>query len=121
MAKTILVLDDADITRLIATRALQAAGYEVIEATNAKAALSMLDVRSVSMMVSDLSMPVMVGIEFVKAVRKLPNCKFLPVLMLTAADEDELKQKGKDAGVNAWMTKPFKPNLLVETVNKLCR
>jgi two-component system chemotaxis response regulator CheY len=121
LAKTILVVDDADVIRLISTRALKAAGYEVIEATNGKAALALLDGRSVSMVVCDFSMPVMDGIEFVKAAKLLPKYIAMPVLMLTTADENELKIEGKAAGVNAWMTKPFNPTLLVEAVNKLCR
>jgi two-component system chemotaxis response regulator CheY len=120
MAKTILVVDDANIIRLIATRALRDAGYEAIEAENGKAALDLLDGRSVSVVVCDFSMPVMDGIEFVKAVRNLPNYKSLPVLMLTIADEKELLEKGKNAGVDAWMTKPFDIAVLVNAVAKLC-
>ena len=121
MAKTILVVDDADIIRLIATRALRSAGYKVIDAVNGKAALDLLDGRLVSMVVCDFSMPVMDGIEFVNAVRKLPNYKTLPVLMLTVADQEEMLAKGKNAGVNAWMTKPFNTAALVKAVDELCR
>ena len=121
MAKTILVVDDADIIRLIATRALRGAGFEVIEATGGKAALALLDGRSVSMAVCDFSMPLTDGIEFVRAVRALPSYKSMPILMLTTADEKELKMKGKEAGVNAWMTKPFSPSVLLKAVEKLCR
>ena len=120
MAKNILVVDDSDITRLIATRALKAAGYKVIEAVNGKAALSLLDARSVSMVVCDLSMPIMDGIAFVKAAKALPNHRLMPVLMLTVADDEEQLEKGRNAGVDAWMTKPFNPSVLVDAVNRLC-
>jgi two-component system chemotaxis response regulator CheY len=121
LAKTILVVDDSDIIRLLATRTLRGVGYEVIEAVDGKAALALLDGRSVSMVVTDFSMPVMNGIEFVKAVRALPNYQRMPVLMLTVADEDEVLERGKNAGVDAWMTKPFQPPALVNAVAKLCR
>jgi two-component system chemotaxis response regulator CheY len=73
------------------------------------------------MVVTDFSMPVMNGIEFVKAVRALPYYQRMPVLMLTVADEDEVLERGKNAGVDAWMTKPFQPPALVNAVAKLCR
>jgi len=120
VAKTILVVDDSDISRMIATRAVQGAGYEIIEATNGSAALALLDGRQISMAVCDFNMPVMDGIEFVKALRGMPQYKHMPVIMLTVADEQEILEKGKKAGVTAWMTKPFTFSDLVVTVNKLC-
>ena len=120
MAKTILVVDDADVIRHLASRALKSAGYEVIEANDGKAALALLDGRPISGVVCDFSMPVMNGIEFVNVVKTMRNYKNLPVIMLTAADTVELIEKGKNAGVDAWMVKPFNPAVLVDAVNKLC-
>jgi two-component system chemotaxis response regulator CheY len=120
VGKTILVVDDADIIRLIATRTLRGAGYEVIEATDGRAALALLDGRSVSMAVCDFSMPVMDGIEFVQAAKALPQYKSMPILMLTVADDDGLVKQGKNAGVDAWMTKPFDVAVLLKAVAKLC-
>ncbi|MCF8209930.1 MAG: response regulator [Rhodoferax sp.] len=121
MSKTILVVDDSDIIRLLAARTLKGAGYQVIEAADGKAALALLDGRSVGMAVCDWSMPVMDGIEFVKAVRHIAAYRHMPILMLTVADEDDLREKGRAAGVDAWMTKPFNPTVLVSAVDKLCR
>jgi len=120
LAKTILVVDDSDISRMIATRALQAAGYEILEATNGRTALALLDGRNISMAVCDFNMPVMDGIEFVKALRETRQYKWMPVIMLSVADEQEILEKGKQAGVNAWMTKPFSFSDLVKAVDKLC-
>lgn len=120
MAKTILVVEDSDTSRLIATRALHGAGYEVLDATNGGAALDLLDGRKIDMAVCDFSMPVMDGIEFVKTLRGIPQYKMMPVMMLTVADEPEILQKGRKAGVNAWMTKPFSFSALVAAVDKLC-
>lgn len=120
MAKTILVVEDSDTSRLIASRALQGAGHEVLEATNGSEALALLDGRNISMAVCDFSMPVMDGIEFVTALRAMPQYKFMPVMMLTVADEPEILERGRKAGVNAWMTKPFSFSALVEAVDKIC-
>lgn len=120
MEKTILVVDDSDTSRLIATRALQGAGYETLEATNGNAALALLDGRNISLAVCDFSMPVMDGIEFVKALRRMPQYKNMPVIMLTVADEQTILERGKKAGVNAWMIKPFSFSTLVMAVDRLC-
>lgn len=121
MAKTVLIVDDADIIRLLASRALKAAGYDVLEALNGIDALALLDSRTVDMVVCDFSMPVMNGIEFVKSIKSSGKHRSKPVLMLTVADEEEIVERAKMAGVNAWMSKPFNPAVLVEAVNKLCR
>jgi two-component system chemotaxis response regulator CheY len=120
MAKTILVVDDSDTSRLIATRALQGADYEILEAADGPTALALLDGRHISMAVCDFSMPEMDGIEFVKALKEIPQYKHMPVLMLTVADQQEIRERGKKAGVKAWMTKPFSLSALVKAVNKLC-
>jgi two-component system chemotaxis response regulator CheY len=72
------------------------------------------------MAVCDFSMPVMDGIEFVLAAKALPQYKSMPILMLTVADEEELLKKGKNAGVDAWMTKPIDVAVLLKAVAKLC-
>ena len=120
MSKTILVVDDADVIRHLASRALKRAGYEVIEAADGKAALALLNGRTVSLAVCDFSMPVMNGFEFVKLVRAMRHYKNLPIIMLTAADTKDLIEEGRNAGVDAWMTKPFNPSVLVDAVIKLC-
>jgi two-component system chemotaxis response regulator CheY len=65
-------------------------------------------------------MPVMNGIEFVKAAKQLPTYKFMPILMLTTESQDSKKEEGKAAGAKAWMVKPFSPTQLVSAVGKLC-
>jgi two-component system chemotaxis response regulator CheY len=65
-------------------------------------------------------MPIMNGIEFVKAAKQLPAYKFMPILMLTTESQDEKKEQGKAAGAKAWMVKPFSPTQLVSAVSKLC-
>lgn len=120
MAKTILVIDDSASLRQVVRMALTGAGYDVIEAPDGKAALGLLDGRQVNMAVCDINMPVMNGIEFVKAAKLLPNYKFMPILMLTTESQDAKKEEGKAAGAKAWMVKPFSPTQLVNAVGKLC-
>ncbi|OGB35067.1 MAG: two-component system response regulator [Burkholderiales bacterium RIFCSPLOWO2_12_FULL_61_40] len=120
MAKTILVIDDSVSLRQVVKITLTGAGYNVIEAGDGQAALALLDGRQVNMAVCDINMPVMNGIEFVKATKKLPSYKFMPILMLTTENQDAKKEEGKAAGAKAWMVKPFSPSQLVAAVGKLC-
>ena len=98
---------------------LMSEGFNVIEADNGKAALELLDGREVNLAICDVNMPVMGGIDFVKAVKQLAAYKFLPILMLTTETLEATKLKGKDAGAKAWMVKPFTPTQLINATNKL--
>lgn len=120
MAKTILIVDDSASLRQVVRMALQGAGHTVIEAGDGKAALALLDGRTVDMAICDVNMPVMNGIDFVKAVKERGAYKFMPVLMLTTESSEKQKEAGKAAGAKAWMVKPFAPSQLVNAVQKLC-
>lgn len=80
----------------------------------------MLSGRNVDLAICDVNMPVMNGIEFVKAVKEIPAKKFMPILMLTTESSTQHKEAGKAAGAKAWMTKPFVPTQLLAAVQKLC-
>lgn len=120
MAKTILVVDDSSSLRQVVKMALQGAGYDVLEAGDGAAALALLDGRKIHMVVCDVNMPRMNGIEFVKAAKALAAYKFLPILMLTTESQEDKKAQGKAAGAKAWMVKPFAPATLLDAVSKLC-
>ena len=120
MAKTVLVIDDSASLRQVVKMALTGAGYSVIEAGDGQAALALLDGRQINMAICDVNMPVMNGIEFVKAAKALSAYKFMPILMLTTESQEEKKEQGKAAGAKAWMVKPFSPTQLVNAVSKLC-
>ena len=120
MAKTILVIDDSASLRQVVKMALTGAGYNVIEAGDGQAALALLDGRQVNMAICDVNMPIMNGIEFVRAAKALASYKFMPILMLTTESQDSKKEEGKAAGAKAWMVKPFSPTQLVSAVGKLC-
>ncbi len=120
MAQTILVVDDSASLRQVVVMALQGAGYEVLQAGDGQAALALLDGRKIHMVVCDVNMPRMNGIEFVKAAKAIQAYRFLPVLMLTTESQEAKKEAGKAAGAKAWMVKPFSPASLLNAVSKLC-
>lgn len=119
MAKTIMVVDDSASLRNVVSIALKSAGYEVIEACDGRDALSKLTGQKVHLIVSDVNMPNMDGITLVREVKKLPNYKFTPIMMLTTESQPEKKQQGKEAGAKAWLVKPFQPPVLLDAVAKL--
>ncbi|AZZ97925.1 MULTISPECIES: response regulator [Pseudoalteromonas] len=119
MSKTILVVDDSDSLRQVVNIALTGAGYQVIEACDGKDALSKLNGNKVHLIISDVNMPNMNGIEFVKNVKQLPQYKFTPVIMLTTENQQSMMEEGKKAGAKAWMVKPFKPAQMLQAVSKL--
>jgi two-component system, chemotaxis family, chemotaxis protein CheY len=119
MAKKILLVDDSASIRQVAGIALRRAGYETVEAANGKEALGLLDGNKLNLIISDVNMPVMNGIEFLKAVKQHPTSKFTPVVMLTTEAGDDLKAQGKAAGAKAWIVKPFQPQTLLDAVSKL--
>jgi two-component system chemotaxis response regulator CheY len=120
MAKTILVVDDSSSLRQVVKMSLTGAGYEVLEAADGKLALALLNGRQIGMVICDVNMPNMNGIEFVKAAKQLAAYKFTPILMLTTESQEEKKEQGKAAGAKAWMVKPFSPTQLLGAVAKLC-
>ncbi len=120
MAKTIMIVDDSASMREVVGIALRGAGYAVIDGRDGKDALSKLTGQKVNLIISDVNMPVMDGISFVKAVKQLPAYKFTPIIMLTTESEEAKKREGQAAGARAWVVKPFKPDQLLGAVAKLC-
>ncbi len=119
MAKTILVVDDSASVRQVVGIALKGAGYEVIEGVDGKDALSKLNGQKVHLIISDVNMPVMDGITFVKEVKKMDAYKFTPIIMLTTESQEGKKQEGQMAGAKAWVVKPFQPAQMLAAVSKL--
>ncbi len=119
MAKTIMVVDDSASLRQVVSIALSGAGYEVVQACDGKDALAKLDGRKLHLIISDVNMPNMDGLTFVKAAKQLPAYKFTPVIMLTTEAGDAMKQQGQAAGAKAWVVKPFQPAQMLAAVAKL--
>ena len=119
MAKTIMVVDDSISVRQVVGMALENAGYEVIEAEDGQDALKKLTGTKIHLIISDVNMPNMNGIEFVKAAKQLSAYKFTPIIMLTTESGEDKKVQGQAAGAKAWVVKPFQPAQLLNAVSKL--
>jgi two-component system chemotaxis response regulator CheY len=119
MAKRILLVDDSASVRTVAGIALRGAGYEVVEACNGQEGLARLSGERIHLIISDVNMPVLDGIGFLKEVKKHPSYKFTPVIMLTTEAGEDKKQEGRAAGAKAWITKPFQPQVMLDAVSKL--
>ena len=119
MGKTILIVDDSATIRQVVGMTLKGAGYEVMEANDGKDALKKLDGKKINLIISDVNMPNMDGITFVKEAKKLASYKFTPIIMLTTESQDSKKQEGQAAGAKAWVVKPFQPEQMLAAVAKL--
>lgn len=120
MPKTVLIVDDSATIRQVVGMTLKGAGYEVMEACDGKDALRKLDGKKINLIISDVNMPNMDGISFVKEAKKLASYKFTPVIMLTTESNEEKKRVGQAAGARAWVVKPFKPEQLLNAVQRMC-
>jgi len=118
MAKILAVDDSASMRQMLAFT-LQHAGHEVKEADNGKAALDAAQAGAVDLVISDVNMPVMDGITLVKSLRALPAFRFTPILLLTTESSPEKKSEGKAAGATGWIVKPFNPEQLLATVQRV--
>ena len=119
MAKTLLVVDDSYSLRAAVRIALTGAGYEVVEAEDGRQALTRLDGRRYHLVISDVNMPNLDGYGFVAEMKKQAAYRYTPDIMLTTEDGQDKKERGRAAGVKAWMVKPFVPAQLLQVVSKL--
>mgnify|MGYP000748198787 CR=1 FL=1 len=116
---TILAVDDSASMRQMVTFTLKGAGFDVIEAADGKQAFDKAQTTAVDLVLSDVNMPVMDGIELVRNLRTLPDYKFTPILMLTTESAGDKKVQGKQAGATGWLVKPFNPEQLLATIKKV--
>ncbi|HAO42364.1 MAG TPA: response regulator [Afipia sp.] len=118
---TILTVDDSPSIRQMIKLALEPAGHSVIEAGDGAQGLVKAQSSRPDMVITDLNMPVMNGLDLIRALRKLPLLTGLPIVFLTTESSDAVKQEAKRAGATGWITKPFKPDQLLAVVGKLVR
>jgi len=116
---SILAVDDSASMRQMVAFTLKGAGYEVIEAVDGVDALNKAKGKSINVVLTDVNMPNMDGITLIKELRKLPNYKFTPMLMLTTESSMDKKSEGKSAGATGWLVKPFNPDQLLGTIKKV--
>ena len=119
MAKRILVVDDSNSMRQMVAFSLTGAGYDVMEAADGQKAFDIAQNNNFDLVLSDVNMPLMDGIQLVKELRKLPTFKFTPILMLTTEASKEKKMQGKQAGATGWIVKPFNPEQLLGPVKRV--
>jgi len=119
MAKTILAVDDSGSLRQMVAFSLKAAGYQVIEAVDGQDGLEKARLQVVDLVLTDQNMPRMDGLTLIKSIRGLPSYQRVPILMLTTESSDDMKAKGRAAGANGWLVKPFDPQKLTEVVKKV--
>jgi two-component system chemotaxis response regulator CheY len=100
---------------------LRAAGYEVTEAIDGKDGLAKVDGRKFDLIITDLNMPNVDGIQLITTVRKMPGYSFVPILMLSTESQAEKKDAGRKAGATGWIVKPFNADQLVAVVQKLVK
>lgn len=119
MSKTILIVDDSESIREVVNFTLEMAGHNVVKAINGKDALLQLNDNNIDMIITDLHMPEMDGISFIKAVRQNEVYKAVPILFLTTDSQQDKKNEAKLAGATGWIVKPFAPDKLLAAVSKL--
>lgn len=118
MAK-ILAVDDSASMRQMVSFTLKGAGHQVTEASDGVEALKVAQGQAMDLVLSDVNMPNMNGIELCAELRKLPSYKFTPILMLTTESTGDKKMAGKTAGATGWIVKPFNPDQLLTTIKKV--
>jgi two-component system chemotaxis response regulator CheY len=121
MAIKILAVDDSVTIRQSVKFALEKSGYEVAVASSGEEALQILAQGKVNLIITDLHMDGMDGIELIRQVRATALHKFVPILMLTTESSQEKITQGKQAGATGWIVKPFKPEQMLAVVGKVLR
>jgi two-component system chemotaxis response regulator CheY len=122
MAKTILVVDDSGTVRQQVSMALKQAGFTIVEAADGLEALAAIESnRAIDMVVCDVNMPNLNGLEMVEKVKSNPEHKALPILMLTTEGQPSMIRRAKEAGAVGWIVKPFDANQLVQTAKHLTK
>ncbi|WP_026075848.1 response regulator [Noviherbaspirillum massiliense] len=119
MAKKILAVDDSGSLRQMVSFSLKAAGYQVTEAVDGQDGLDKANAQVFDLVLTDQNMPGMDGLSLIRSLRDIPNYQKVPILMLTTESSEEMKSRGRAAGANGWLVKPFDPQRLTEVVRKV--
>ena len=120
--QTIFLVDDSTTILLSISSILAKAGYQVEKAANAEEALKKFKAGvKINLLITDLNMPGMNGIELIREVRKLPAYKFVPILFLTTESQQSKKLEAKAAGASGWIVKPATADELLSTIKLVIR
>lgn len=119
MKPRILAVDDAVTMRKMVAFTLRGVGYQVIEAGDGVEGLAKLSANTVDLIITDLNMPRMDGIQFTREARRILGARRIPILILTTESELTKKNEARAAGASGWIVKPFKQEQLIAVVNKV--
>lgn len=117
----VLIVDDSHSIRELLSSVLRKAGFEVTSANDGKAGLQSAKKGAYDLVITDVNMPEMDGLELLGNLRKLPEYAFKPILILTTEFSQEMKIKGKEAGATGWLVKPFDPEKLIEVISRILK
>lgn len=115
----ILAVDDSKSMLQMVVMTLKSKGYEVTDASDGAQALEKAKSTAFDLVVTDINMPNMNGLELIKALRDLPEYKMKPILCLTTESSGDMKAKGKEAGATGWIVKPFSPEKLLSVIERV--
>jgi two-component system chemotaxis response regulator CheY len=121
MNKTILIADDSESIRELVEMTLRQAGYDVIKTVDGEHALQSMNGQAIHLVITDLNMPKVDGIQLIREIRKNEQYTALPVLLLTTESQASKKEEAKGAGATGWIVKPFVPEKLLSVVQKVIR
>ena len=119
MNKEIITVDDAATIRKMVSMTLGGAGYRISEAADGLEALNLLKRHQVDLVITDVNMPNMDGIELTRQLRALPSYKRVPIVLLTTESDPAKKNAGRAAGATGWIKKPFSQDQLLALVAKV--
>jgi two-component system chemotaxis response regulator CheY len=114
-----LIVDDSSVMRKIVARALQQGGVsigEILEAGNGAEALDILRQQRVDLVLSDINMPVMDGLEFVRQLQSVENARGIPVVMITTEGSESHVMQAISCGARGYIRKPFTPDQMKQSV-----
>jgi len=121
MKKTILIADDSESVRDVVSFTLENAGFNILIGVDGEDALKYLDGKEIDLVLTDLHMPKMDGISLIRQIRGKDAYKFTPILILTTESQMGKKEEAKSAGATGWIVKPFVPEKLLDTIQKVIR
>jgi two-component system chemotaxis response regulator CheY len=121
MSKAVLVVDDSESIREVVCYTLEKEGYTVSRGLNGLDALHICKNGDFDLIITDLYMPEMDGLEFIKTIRKTSRYEHTPVLFLTTETQLSKKEEAKSAGATGWIVKPFLPEKLITVVKRILR
>ncbi|APX65173.1 response regulator [Sphingomonas sp. gentR] len=119
MTASILTVDDSASLRMAIRIALTGAGYTVTEAADGAEGLAKATGTRFDLIVTDLNMPNMDGLEMIRALRQQPAQAGVPIIFLTTESDDSMKAQAKAAGATGWLVKPFQPEQLIRVAQKV--